>query len=124
VLLYSALWFDQVSCVLDTDSTIDETYQQRVTIDADGVTLHCPDGEHRMALPPEAASVSVGVAIGADQTVDNSALFEYRFLMRSPEEDVEMMTPPDQWRRDPTIAGKWFTTDGNPAIEVHMAGNR
>jgi len=120
VMLYTALWFDQVSCVLDDESTMDASYSQRVTIDTEGVTLHCQDGDHRMALPPDSASVSIGVAIGADKTVNNSALFEYRFLTRSPGEDVELITPPDQWRRDPTVYGKWCTTDENPAVEVRM----
>jgi hypothetical protein len=120
VMLYTALWFDQVSCVLDDESVMDAEFRQRVTLGPDGVTLHCPDGDHRMALPPDAASVSVGVAIGADKTVNNSALFEYRFSMRSPGDDVEVITPPEQWRRDPTLSGKWCTTDGNPAIEVRL----
>jgi hypothetical protein len=119
-ILYAARAYDRVECVLDEHSTAGAGYSAKPTLAARGVTIPCPGGDKTLPLPQGPSTVAIGIAIGPDHDIQNADLNEYRFWMRADGERASVITPPEQWRRDPQPSKTWCVTDGNPSISLTL----
>jgi hypothetical protein len=128
-VLYAALAYqhdpvkyDRRACVLDTASTFGSDYRTTIVVDATGVTLPCPDGPLRLPLPADSGTLGLGISVGPTADPVTADLFEYRVWFRTDgAQHISLVTPAEQWRRDPSPSMRWRVTDGNPAITIDLA---
>lgn len=119
-MLYASRAYDRVECVLDERSTAGAHYSASATFDASGIAIPCPGGTKTLPLPQGASTVAIGIAIGPDADIQNADLNEYRFWMRAEGGRASVVTPAEQWRRDPQPSKTWCVTDGNPSITLTL----
>ena len=119
-ILYANLGLDRVECVVDRASVIGKTYSMSVYLEPDAVTLGCPDGPRALARKSPGATLAIGIGIGSSDDFAQAQLYEYRYWGLSRGDRLSIIDPPEQWRRDPGISGRWRVTDGNPGIAVTL----
>jgi hypothetical protein len=118
--LYATIGLDRVQCTVDRTSTRGATYYNDVTISAQNVTLHCPDAAVTLPRTDVAATLAVGIAFGPDDNLSHAHLYEYRYWSRAQHDQLTIIEPPEQWRRDPEPQATWTVTECDTAVAITL----
>jgi hypothetical protein len=120
VLAHVSAGDQTATCVLSRNAVAGDTFRLTATIGPRSLALDCPTEPAEVALPDGPSTLAIGVAFGPNEDTGFSRLHEYRIWARRSETGTEVVTPAEQWQREPTPTFRWTVTAGDPAIDLTL----
>lgn len=106
------------SCIIDGAAPAGASYRVELTIDERGATVNCPGGAITAALRDGPGALALGAAFGPNEDTGFASVNEYRIWYAHEGATTSVITPAEQWRREPAPMQRWRVTIDNPAIAL------